>query len=154
MGKGSTMPEKLYVKTYLKGIVFAGRMPNFAKAKSKKKASSPEDYITKVIEGRIKDPVIGFQLKNGFKFVRILKDYLMDDFESGRNAAFMIWENPNYTPKNNKYSIQRGRINNAVRVVSVQFQVREVANFSEFANQVEYFVDVASDYKADFVTFP
>ena len=136
----------------LKGIVFAGRMPNYAKRK--KKVTSPENYIEQVIENKIKDPVIGFQLKNGFKFVKILKNYLKDDVESGKNAAFMIWENEDYSPDNTKYSVQRGRLNNSVRVVSVQFQVREVDNFEGFTQQIEYFVDVASDYKADFVTFP
>ena len=136
----------------LKGIVFAGRMPNYAKRK--KKVTSPEDYIEQVIENKIKDPVIGFQLKNGFKFVKILKNYLKEDVESGKNAAFMIWENSDYSPDNKKYSVQRGRSNNSVRVVSVQFQVREVDNFEGFTQQIEYFVDVASDYKADFITFP
>lgn len=136
----------------LKGIVFAGRMPNYSK--KRKKVKSPEDYIQKVIDNKIKDPVIGFQLKNGFKFIKILKEYLVGDVDSGRNAAFMIWENSNYSPKNKQYSVQRGRVNNSVRVVSVQFQVREVNDFAEFSSQIEYFVDVASDYKADFVVFP
>lgn len=136
----------------LKGIVFAGRMPNYSKRKNKVK--SPEDYIQQVIEKKIKDPVVGFQLKNGFKFIKIIENYLPDDLESGKNAAFMIWENHDYSPKNSKYSVQRGRINNSVRVVSVQFQMREVTSFSEFSDQIEYFVDVASDYKADFIAFP
>jgi predicted amidohydrolase/GNAT superfamily N-acetyltransferase len=136
----------------LKGIVFAGRMPNYFK--KAKKVKTPEEYVQNVIDKKIKDPVIGFQLKNGFKFVKVLKNYLISDIESGGNAAFMIWENSNYISKDKKYSIQRGRANNSVRVVSVQFQVREVNNFDEFAHQVEYFVDVASDYKADFITFP
>ncbi len=136
----------------LKGIVFAGRMPNFAK--KKKQVKSATDYVEKVIDNKIKDPVIGFQIKNGFKFIKVLKDYLINDVESGYNAAFMLWENPSYVPQDNKYSVQRGRINNSVRVVSVQFQVREVEDFAEFSSQIEYFVDVASDYKADFITFP
>lgn len=136
----------------LKGIVFAGRMPNYAK--KKKKVKSPQDYVQQVIDKKIKDPVIGFQLRNGFEFVKVLKGYLVSDIDSGSHAAFMIWKNPNYVPTDKKYSAQRGRSNNSVRVVSVQFQMREVNSFEEFANQIEYFVDVASDYKADFVTFP
>jgi predicted amidohydrolase len=41
-----------------------------------------------------------------------------------------------------------------VRVVTVQFQMRGIAAKEEFARQVEYFVDVAADYRADFVVFP
>ncbi|MFT6105985.1 MAG: putative amidohydrolase/GNAT superfamily N-acetyltransferase [Rickettsiales bacterium] len=136
----------------LKGIVFGGRMPNFSK--NKKKVESPEDYVQKVIDKKLKDPAIGFHLKNGFRFIRVLKNYLSDDLESGKNASLMVWENPNFSPENKKYSVQRGRINNSARVVSVQFQMREVKDFTEFCSQIEYFIDVASDYKADFVVFP
>lgn len=37
---------------------------------------------------------------------------------------------------------------------AVQYQMRRIANFQEFATQSEFFVDVASDYKADFLLFP
>ena len=37
-----------------------------------------------------------------------------------------------------------------VRVAAVQYQQRALASFEEFAKQVEYFVDVVADYKADF----
>jgi predicted amidohydrolase len=36
----------------------------------------------------------------------------------------------------------------------VQLQARAVENFAEFVQNVEYFVDVAADYRADFVVFP
>ncbi|MEP6662483.1 MAG: carbon-nitrogen hydrolase family protein, partial [Verrucomicrobiota bacterium] len=36
----------------------------------------------------------------------------------------------------------------------VQYQMRKLKSFTEFANQVNYFVDVASDYHSDFVLLP
>ena len=36
----------------------------------------------------------------------------------------------------------------------VQYQLRRIGSFDEFAEQCEYFVDVASGYKSDFVVFP
>lgn len=36
----------------------------------------------------------------------------------------------------------------------MQYQQRKLTSFEEFATQVEYFVDVVADYKADFVLFP
>lgn len=36
----------------------------------------------------------------------------------------------------------------------VQYQMRRVNSFQEFADQVEYFVETACDYRADFVVFP
>ena len=41
-----------------------------------------------------------------------------------------------------------------VRVCAVQYQMRLIQSFDEFAKQCEYFVDVASDYKCDFILFP
>jgi predicted amidohydrolase len=36
----------------------------------------------------------------------------------------------------------------------VQYELRRVGTFGDFARQCDYFTDVASDYKADFVLFP
>jgi predicted amidohydrolase len=36
----------------------------------------------------------------------------------------------------------------------VQYELRPIKSFEEFAHQCEYFVDVASDYKSDFILFP
>jgi len=39
---------------------------------------SPLDYVNKTIAGQIIDPVLLFQLKNGFRFIKILPNYLFD----------------------------------------------------------------------------
>ncbi|PIR34734.1 MAG: carbon-nitrogen hydrolase [Alphaproteobacteria bacterium CG11_big_fil_rev_8_21_14_0_20_44_7] len=144
--------KKLCIELGLKGIVFGGRMPNYAK--KQKQVKTPEEYINQVLNKKIKDPVIGFQTKNGFSFVRILKNYLPLDLESLGYAAFMLWENPHYSEESTKEHRHIHNKKDSVRVCSVQFQVREVKSFEEFASQVEYFVDVASDYRSDFVLFP
>jgi len=41
-----------------------------------------------------------------------------------------------------------------VRICCVQYELRKITNFREFAQQCEYFTDVASNYKSDFVMFP
>ena len=41
-----------------------------------------------------------------------------------------------------------------VRVAAVQFDMRAVASFAEFAQRCEFFVKSAADYQADFVLFP
>src|SRR3546814_6608466 len=68
-----TLAERLE----LKGIVFGGRMPGFRRAR--RRADGPEDYIEKVREGKLRDPVIGFQFANGFAPIGVLADYLPDD---------------------------------------------------------------------------
>lgn len=136
----------------LKGIVFGGRMPGYAK--KAKLGVRPEEYLEGVGNGTYKDSVVNFQMGNDFEVIGVIKDYLPFDKDSMGYAAHMLWRNPHVdqdvvmTPK------QRGRSQNSVRVASVQYQVRKVNSFEEFAKQIEFFVDTAAGYRADFVTFP
>ena len=41
-----------------------------------------------------------------------------------------------------------------MRVAAVQYQMRAVETLTEFEKNVEYFVDVCADYRADFCLFP
>ena len=136
----------------LKGIVFAGRMPNLARRW--KAVGSAENYLKLVLEGKQRDPVIGFQLRNGFEPVGILHDYLPIDHESRGFATHMIWRNPQVPSGETTEPARVMRRPQTVRVAAVQYQLRAVSSFEEFAHQVEYFVDVVADYKADFAVFP
>jgi hypothetical protein len=57
-----------------------------------------EQYARKVVDGELVDPVLTFQLKNGFRFIKILPDYLYDR-RSLNYASFLEWLNPNYQQK-------------------------------------------------------
>ncbi|MEZ4873661.1 MAG: hypothetical protein R2827_15760 [Bdellovibrionales bacterium] len=113
---------------------------------------SVKSYIKKVQSKEIKDPTLGFHLRTGFKVVGILENYLPIDEESMGYAVHLRWDNPEYKAVYKS----KGEIyqQNSVRVVSVQYQLRPVKNFKEFADIVEYYVDVAGDYRADFLLFP
>jgi len=139
----------------LTGIVFGGRMPGFAKATRRKnnRAETPEEYLDLVLEGKVHDPVLRFQLANGFEPDGVLHNYLPEDKQSKSNAVRMVWRNPyvdGNTPK--KHRIPRDV--ESVRIATCQLQARAVADFDEFMKQIEYFVDVAADYEADFIVFP
>lgn len=137
----------------LKGIVFGGRLPGYAKRK--RKVPSPEEYIQLVQDKKLRDPVLGFQLSNDFEPIGLLPAYIPSDKESAGFAAHLLWSNPYAADLTQpKKSTQRGRLPNSVRVATVQFQVRKVTSEEQFEQQMEYFVDVASDYRADFVCFP
>ncbi|MBZ6380086.1 carbon-nitrogen hydrolase [Pacificimonas flava] len=137
----------------LKGVVFAGRMPGLARALSRKRVESPEDYLDKVIAGKVRDTTLGFQLKNGFEPLGVLLNYLPEDKPSRGHAVHMVWRNPYVDPEEDKrYRIPRGV--DSVRLATVQLQARPVKDFDEFISNVEYFVDVAADYDSDFVVFP
>ncbi|HZG08455.1 MAG TPA: GNAT family N-acetyltransferase [Allosphingosinicella sp.] len=135
----------------LKGIVIGGRLPFYAR--SRRKVKTPDEYLAQVLEGKIKDPIFGFQIKNGFEPIGILKDYLPEDKASGGYAAHLVWRNP-YVDPNEPVEFRVPRGVESVRLATCQLQMRAVKDFAEFVANIEYFVDVAADYRADFIVFP
>jgi ribosomal protein S18 acetylase RimI-like enzyme len=157
--RGMRIGKRLYQKRRelchemgLKGIVFGGRMPGFQK--KKKTIATPEEYLQLVKERKIRDQAINFHISNDFEPIGILKNYLPTDHESLGYAVHMIWKNPLTAIPVIKEKKKRGRIPRSVRVASVQFQMRQVDSEEHFQNQLEYFIDIASNYGADFVVFP
>lgn len=145
--------KKLCQSLGLKGVVFAGRIPNLAKRIGKLK--TVENYIDQVIHKKIKDPVLSFQLRNGFEVIGTIKNYLPDDTQSMGYAAHMVWRNPKVRSTDEKPIKQFGvRMPDVVRIASVQYQLRKISSFGDFIKHIEYFVNVVSDYKSDFVVFP
>jgi predicted amidohydrolase/ribosomal protein S18 acetylase RimI-like enzyme len=135
----------------LKGIVVGGRLPLYAR--SRRRVGGPEDYVQQVTEGKLKDPTLSFQIKNGFEPVGILKNYLPEDRASLGFAAHLVWRNPYVDPHEAvEHRVPRGV--ESVRLATCQLQMRAVKDFEEFVGNVEYFVDVAADYRADFIVFP
>jgi len=143
--------RKLAEREELKGIVFGGRMPNLKR--HWRKVEGPQDYLDKVIAGKLQDPVVRFQLANGFEPIGILANYLPEDVRSRGFSAHMVWRNPFVDPEHGpKFRVPRDV--ESVRIATCQLQARAVADFDEFVRHIEYFVDVASDYDADFIVFP
>lgn len=54
---------------------------------------SPEEYVTAVIKKKLHDPTLSFQLKRGFKVLRVIPGYLRFDSESLGYAAVIEWMN-------------------------------------------------------------
>ncbi len=134
-------------KYNLKNIVIGGRIPGYKKYKPKMTA---REYIDKVMNKDIHDPVLTAQLANGFVLKRIIPAYLRSDEESDGFATLLEWSNIDYIPKKGKKTITSKK----VRICAVQYQMREIDSFEDFAQQCEYFTDVASGYKSDFIVFP
>lgn len=131
----------------LERILIGGRLPNYYKHQKK---LDIDQYVSRVIDKKIYDPVLTAQLANGFSLKRVLPDYLPSDKESAGYATLLEWDN--YSYKSSK--AKKFNYSPYVRVSAVQYQMRSIKNFEEFARQCEYFVDAASDYKSDFVVFP
>ncbi len=137
----------------LKGIIFGGRMPGYGRRK--KQYPDPMEYIDAVRERKIRDVAINFHISNGFDPIGVLEGYDDDDKQSLGFATHMLWRNPR-VPDDPEGKGAKDRLSpqETVRVATVQFQMRKITDKEEFKQQVEYFIDVASDYRCDFVVFP
>jgi GNAT superfamily N-acetyltransferase len=79
----------------LKRIIAGGRLPNYHEVATR---MAPEEYAKRVIWGDRYDPVLRFQLDEGFDYCGILHGYLPTDTESVGNAALIVWLNKDYDP--------------------------------------------------------
>ncbi|MCF2494318.1 carbon-nitrogen hydrolase family protein [Dyadobacter chenhuakuii] len=139
--------KELCEKLNLKGIVFGGRIPNYHQYSD---TVSPKEYIEKVRNKDIHDPVLNFQLSNDFHPARILQGYLEGDKDSNEYAVLLEWDNVYYE----KSSDQAAFTKSIIRLGLIQWQMRLYSDFDELMQQVEYFVDAVSGYRCDFALFP
>jgi ribosomal protein S18 acetylase RimI-like enzyme len=84
--------KNLAMELNLRRIISGGRLYNYCKYYH---IMSAKEYVEKVVKNEITDPVLSFQLNNGFHFIKILNDYLYDK-RSLNYASFIEWLNPKY----------------------------------------------------------
>ncbi len=123
-------------------ILAGGRLWNFDEHADK---MTVVEYVHRVVSGELRDLVLSFQLREGFVLRGILSNYLRDP-KSKNYASLIEWLNPDYKPV--------GKGERKCRVACVQYQMRKVKSFEEFSQQINYFVDVAADYRADYILLP
>jgi len=87
--------KTLTINLNLRRIIAGGRLINYCEHVTE---FSPLEYVQKVKRHEIKEPVLSFQLRNGFKFIKILPNYMKDP-RSLNNATFIEWKNPNFKEK-------------------------------------------------------
>lgn len=80
----------------LESIIIGGRLPNYHKYADQ---YSAKEYVELVQRKEIFDPVLVFQLNNGFSVKDVKAGYLEDDTDSLEYASIMEWKNPDYNPK-------------------------------------------------------
>ncbi|MBR8538000.1 GNAT family N-acetyltransferase [Carboxylicivirga sediminis] len=139
--------KELCEKLNLKGIVFGGRIPNYHQYSSE---ISPREYIEKVRNKEIHDPVLNFQMSNDFHPARVLQGYLEGDKESKEYAVLLEWDNVYYEKETDTAATKK----TIVRLGLIQWQMRLYRDFEELMQQAEYFVDAVSGYRCDFALFP
>ena len=84
--------KNLAMKLNLRRIIAGGRLYHYCKYSH---IMSAQEYAEKVVKKKIVDPVLTFQLKNGFRFIKLLNEYLYDE-RSLNYATFIEWLNPKY----------------------------------------------------------
>jgi predicted amidohydrolase/ribosomal protein S18 acetylase RimI-like enzyme len=139
--------KRLSRERNLMRIILGGRIPGYKKHADQ---MSAREYVAKVIDKILIDPVLTTQISNGFVLKRLIPNYLTSDADSMGYATFLEWTNLDYTPDTSRSFVPTS----PVRICAVQYQMRHVSDFNGFAQQCEYFVDVASDYRCDFIVFP
>lgn len=93
LGLGKWLMQSMYetvVHLGCRRLLGGGRMPGY-KAYSDK--LGPEEYVRKVGEGELNDPVITFMLRCGRLPIGVAAEYLEDE-QSLNYAALMEWRNP------------------------------------------------------------
>lgn len=76
----------------LRGQVAVGMFPGFINYAEQ---YSMDEYVAKVIASELFDPTLSVQLRQGFRYVVTVYNYLNDP-SSGNGSALIVWDNPDY----------------------------------------------------------
>jgi len=139
--------KELCEQLNLKSIIFAGRIPNYIDYMEE---FSPKQYIEKVKQKELYDPVLSFQISNDFHVKKIMKNYLVGDKSSNEYAVLMEWNNIYYDESPNLINLKKS----VIRLGLIQWQMRPLNNLEQLFEQAEFFIDVVSGYGSDFALFP
>ncbi|MBZ5661914.1 MAG: bifunctional GNAT family N-acetyltransferase/carbon-nitrogen hydrolase family protein [Acidobacteriia bacterium] len=156
--------KKMVRERGLKRMLTGGRIPAYAQVS---REMSPQEYVAAVVAGKRKDPTLSFQLANGLVVLDVVPRYL-EDSDSRGFATLLEWLNPEYVTTVSFQSA--GQAEGAeeqgeetrheparpsrVRIATMQYLLRPIKCFEDFATQVEFFVHSAREYRCQFVLFP
>lgn len=139
--------KELCEQLNLRAIVFGGRIPEYHKHFD---SLTPKEYIQKVKQKEIYDPVLSFQLSNDFHVKKVLKNYMPEDLQSKEFATLLQWDNVYYSSETKTLFNAKSY----VRLGLIQWQMRPYKNMDDMFTQVEFFIDSISAYKSDFALLP
>lgn len=77
----------------LRRIIACGRLPGYHAVAQQ---MTVELYAKKILWGDLTDPVLSFQLHEGFRYCGIMENYLPEDSESCGHASLIVWINQKY----------------------------------------------------------
>jgi predicted amidohydrolase/ribosomal protein S18 acetylase RimI-like enzyme len=156
--------KKMIRERGLKRLLTGGRIPGYSKVAGQMTA---QEYVSEVVRGKRTDPTLSFQLANGLIVLDVVPGYL-EDPDSGGFATLLEWLNPEYVatvgleyreyepePESHEEQLARAhRRAGRVRIAAMQYLLRPIDSFSDFATQTQFFVRSAQEYGSHFVLFP
>jgi GNAT superfamily N-acetyltransferase len=80
--------KELIRRLGLRGMVAGGMLPGYPRYRDQ---MSVEAYVAEVVAGRLSDPTLTPQLRNGFQVRGVLRDHIHAG-ELGSDAALIVWE--------------------------------------------------------------
>jgi len=84
----------------LRRIRAGARLRNYGKFQNQ---MTPEEYVRKIIKGELGDPTLSFQIRQGFRVIGVVRDYLHCDEESCGHAAVIEWVNHQVAQRKDTY---------------------------------------------------
>jgi predicted amidohydrolase/ribosomal protein S18 acetylase RimI-like enzyme len=156
--------KKMVRERGLKRLLTGGRIPGYSEVA---RQMNPRDYVEEVVREKRKDPTLSFQLANGMVVLDVVPEYLEDEDSRGY-ATLLEWLNPAYVStvsleSNDEHVALEEPYEDAlhhplgpprVRIAAIQYLLRPIGCFEDFATQVEFFVRSAREYGSHFVMFP
>lgn len=82
--------KDITMKFNLRRMIAGGRLYNYCEHSNR---LNPDEYALDVVSCKLHDLVLSFDLINGFKYIKILPNYL-EDARSLNYASFIEWINP------------------------------------------------------------
>ncbi len=156
--------KKIVRERGLKRLLTGGRIPAYSEVAGQ---MTPREYVEEVIKGKRKDPTLSFQLANGLVVLDVVPEYV-EDPDSRGYATLLEWLNPEYVStvsleaSDQHIALEEPYVEThhhiagpaRIRLAAIQYQLRPIGSFDEFATQVEFFVRGAREYGCHFVMFP
>jgi GNAT superfamily N-acetyltransferase len=96
----------------LKRILSGGRIRGYNEYADQ---FSADEYVSRVQEGELNDPVLSFQISEGFVVRAVMPNYIRDEM-SRNNASLIEWLNPDYQPSDDGDENANLKTNTKVRV--------------------------------------
>jgi len=131
----------------LRAIVAGGRIPGYREYAEE---LTPREYIQRVRNQELYDPILSFQFANDFHVKRVLRGYMPGDADSKAYATLIEWNNIYYQKKQKLFNKRK----TVVRLGLVQWQMRPFKDLEALVEQIEFFLDTVAAYNCDFILFP